>query len=140
MKVSDFHYELPAELIAQAPLAERSSSRMLVVERGAGRLTDRHFHDLPIGLPQITVSDLNLNFGGPSGFPQGREDTFGIFSDTATYLIGKHSVKFGGEFRRFLNANFSGDAGTLGFNSVANFQAGHATTFSITLYLIPLVK
>ncbi len=85
-----------------------------------------------VGLPQITISGPSLNFGGPSGFPQGREDTFGIFSDTATYVAGKHSIKFGGEFRRFLNANFSGDTGTLGFNSVANFQLGRATTFSIT--------
>ena len=86
----------------------------------------------PAGLPQITITGPGINFGGPAGFPQGREDTFGIFSDTASYTLGKHSLKLGGEFRRFLNANFSGDAGTLGFNSVANFQAGHATTFSIT--------
>jgi S-adenosylmethionine:tRNA ribosyltransferase-isomerase len=31
LKKSDFHYELPPELIAQAPLAERSASRLLVV-------------------------------------------------------------------------------------------------------------
>ncbi len=86
----------------------------------------------PAGLPQITITGPGLNFGGPAGFPQGREDTFGIFSDTASLTQGKHNFKFGGEFRRFLNANFSGDAGSLGFNSVANFQAGHATTFSIT--------
>lgn len=85
-----------------------------------------------VGLPQITITGPSLNFGGPSGFPQGRTDTFGIFSDTATYIAGKHSLKLGGEFRRFLNANFSGDTGTLGFNSVANFQAGRATTFNIT--------
>ncbi len=84
------------------------------------------------GLPQITITGPGINFGGPSGFPQGREDTFGIFSDTASLTLGQHNLKFGGEFRRFLNANFSGDTGTLGFNSVANFQAGHATTFSVT--------
>ena len=31
----------------------------------------------PIGIPQITVTDLSLNFGGPSGFSQGRTDTLG---------------------------------------------------------------
>ncbi|RBD72461.1 hypothetical protein BRM24_01965, partial [Xanthomonas oryzae pv. oryzae] len=31
MKKSDFHYDLPEELIAQAPLAERAASRLLVV-------------------------------------------------------------------------------------------------------------
>jgi hypothetical protein len=84
------------------------------------------------GIPQITITQTSLNFGGPSGFPQGRYDTFGIFSDTASYTAGKHSLRIGGEFRRFLNANFSGDTGLLGFNTVANFQAGQATSFSIT--------
>lgn len=47
MKISDFDYHLPPELIAQAPLAERSASRMLVVHRDSGILEDRHFRDLP---------------------------------------------------------------------------------------------
>ncbi len=84
------------------------------------------------GIPQITITDVGLNFGGPAGFPQGRSDTFGIFSDTATYTFGKHSLKFGGEFRRFLNANFSGDTGTIGFTTYANFSQGRATSYSIT--------
>ncbi|GAA3762231.1 TonB-dependent receptor [Terriglobus aquaticus] len=86
----------------------------------------------PNGIPQITITGPGLNFGGPSGFPQGRFDTLGIFSDTATYTVGKHSIKFGGEFRRFLNVNFSQDTGTIGFNTVANFQTGRANSFSIT--------
>lgn len=84
------------------------------------------------GIPQISITDVGLNFGGPSGFPQGRSDTFGIVSDTATYTVGRHSVKFGGEFRRFLNANFTGDTGTLGFTTFENFRQGRATSFSIT--------
>jgi len=47
MKVSDFNYDLPPELIAQFPLAERSSSRMLVVHCETGLFEDRHFYDLP---------------------------------------------------------------------------------------------
>ena len=47
MKVSDFYYHLPPELIAQSPLDDRSSSRMLVVHRQSGTLEDRHFFDLP---------------------------------------------------------------------------------------------
>ncbi|MBV8633956.1 MAG: tRNA preQ1(34) S-adenosylmethionine ribosyltransferase-isomerase QueA [Burkholderiaceae bacterium] len=42
--LSDFDYELPPELIAQTPLAERSASRLLEVE--GKRLVDRHFADL----------------------------------------------------------------------------------------------
>ena len=41
LKKSDFHYELPAELIAQAPLAERSASRLLVVPPGEAALRDQ---------------------------------------------------------------------------------------------------
>ena len=47
MKKSDFHYDLPEELIAQAPLAERSASRMLVVPPGEGDFADMHVRDLP---------------------------------------------------------------------------------------------
>ena len=47
MKKSDFHYELPPELIAQAPLPERSASRLLVVPAGDGAFEDRHVRDLP---------------------------------------------------------------------------------------------
>lgn len=47
MKKSDFHYELPPELIAQAPLAERSASRLLVVPPGDAPFEDKHVRDLP---------------------------------------------------------------------------------------------
>ena len=53
----------------------------------------------PIGLPQITITGSALNFGGPTGFPQGRSDTTYVFSDTLNYLRGAHSFKLGGEFR-----------------------------------------
>ena len=47
MLVSDFDYELPDELIAQEPLAERDASRMLVVDRASGTWEDRMFRDFP---------------------------------------------------------------------------------------------
>src|ERR1035437_5633188 len=53
-----------------------------------------------VGIRQTTLSDLGLVFGGPSGFPQGRASTAGVLSDTLTMLNGKHTFKFGGEFRR----------------------------------------
>ncbi len=46
MKKSDFHYDLPSELIAQYPLPERPASRLLVVDRRSGELTDAAFSDL----------------------------------------------------------------------------------------------
>ncbi len=83
-----------------------------------------------IGLPQISVTDLGLNFGGPSGFPQGRFVTTGVLSDTVNYLKSKHSIKIGGEFRRFEGNNFQNTAGTVNFTTTANFIAGGANTYT----------
>ena len=55
LKKSDFHYDLPPELIAQAPLPERSASRLLVVPPGDGPFDDRHVRDLP---ELLRVGDL----------------------------------------------------------------------------------
>src|SRR5262249_9766200 len=84
------------------------------------------------GLPQVTIGGTGVNFGGPAGFPQGRGDTTAVVSDTLSYVRGKHSYKFGGEFRRFYNNNFAGDTGTLGFLNVAGFAAGTPNAFSIS--------
>jgi hypothetical protein len=87
----------------------------------------------PIGLPQITVGGIGLNFGGPAGFPQGRGDTTFIVSDTVSYLAGKHSFKIGGEYRKFLNNNFGKTPGTFGFASVPDFLNGSANAFGVTV-------
>ena len=85
-----------------------------------------------VGLPQTSFGDSNLVFGGPSGFPQGRNDTTGVLSDTVTMLKGRHTLKWGGEFRRYLVASFTGNIGTLAFASTANnFANGNATGFSV---------
>jgi S-adenosylmethionine:tRNA ribosyltransferase-isomerase len=47
MQRSDFHYELPPELIAQAPLPERRASRLLVLDGTTGAVADRLFAELP---------------------------------------------------------------------------------------------
>jgi len=44
---TDFSYELPEELIAQEPLAERSASRLLTLDGASGALADRQMRDLP---------------------------------------------------------------------------------------------
>ena len=46
MKTSDFDYELPPELIAQEPAAERDGCRLLVMDRVTGELEDRIFRDI----------------------------------------------------------------------------------------------
>jgi S-adenosylmethionine:tRNA ribosyltransferase-isomerase len=47
MLVSDFHYDLPEELIAQRPPAVRGSSRMMTLDRRSGAFADRLFSELP---------------------------------------------------------------------------------------------
>jgi len=47
LKLSDFHFDLPRELIAQQPLARRSASRLLRLDRRSGALRDAAFRDLP---------------------------------------------------------------------------------------------
>jgi S-adenosylmethionine:tRNA ribosyltransferase-isomerase len=47
MRRSDFHFDLPPELIAQRPLPERTASRLLALEGPSGALQDRLFRDLP---------------------------------------------------------------------------------------------
>jgi hypothetical protein len=84
-----------------------------------------------VGLPQTTFSDLGLTIGGPAGFPQGRFDTTGVLSDTATWLKGKNTVKFGGEFRRFLEASFAEDTGTLVFATSTGDTTGQPTSANI---------
>lgn len=47
MNLSDFDYHLPRELIAQRPLKERQSCRLMVVDRAAGTISHRIFADVP---------------------------------------------------------------------------------------------
>ena len=57
--LSDFDYELPAELIAQEPPAERDAARMLVVYRGERRFEDRQFREFPSFLREGDCVVLN---------------------------------------------------------------------------------
>jgi S-adenosylmethionine:tRNA ribosyltransferase-isomerase len=47
MQRRDFHYELPPELIAQVPLAERRAGRLLLLDGATSAIEDRRFADLP---------------------------------------------------------------------------------------------
>jgi hypothetical protein len=99
----------------------------------------------PIGLPEIEIAGGNFSIGGPSGYPQGRSDTVAVVSDTLSYQRGDHSFRFGGEFRRFYNNNFTFDTGSFTFTDtidsdgnlistgMENFLAGEATSFQVTL-------
>ncbi|EHL2552455.1 tRNA preQ1(34) S-adenosylmethionine ribosyltransferase-isomerase QueA [Listeria monocytogenes] len=46
MKVEDFNFDLPEELIAQTPLLDRTSSRLMVLDKESGDIKDQHFTDI----------------------------------------------------------------------------------------------
>lgn len=46
MKIEDFNFELPEELIAQYPIKERITSKMLTVDKQDGKITQEHFYDI----------------------------------------------------------------------------------------------
>jgi len=66
-----------------------------------------------------------LQFGSERAFPQQRGDTTFVFADTLSYIHGRHSFKFGTEFRDFRNNNANGDPGQLVFNNVTDFINGN---------------
>lgn len=46
LQTSDFDFELPEELIAQTPLKNRAASRLLVLDKATGNVSDKHFNDI----------------------------------------------------------------------------------------------
>ena len=55
MRVSDFHFDLPENLIARHPLAERRASRLLVLNGSDGKTAHRRFADI---LEYMSAGDL----------------------------------------------------------------------------------
>ena len=54
MKTSDFHYDLPEELIAQTPLARRDQSRLMLLDKRTGETAHKHFYEI---LDQLRPGD-----------------------------------------------------------------------------------
>lgn len=91
MKKSDFHYELPAELIAQTPLPERSASRLLVVDATKRTFADRQFADV---IDYLRDGDL-LVFNDTRVIPArlfGRKETGGAVEIMIERIVGDHQV------------------------------------------------
>ena len=84
MLVSDFDFHLPEELIAQEPLAERSASRMLVLNRKTGAFRDEQFRDLPQHLHAGDVLVLNDSRVFPARL-------FGRRSGSRSQPVGQHN-------------------------------------------------
>ncbi len=77
--------------------------------------------------PNVNIPGA-MSFGGISGEPQGRGDTTWQYKDTVGWIRGKHSLRMGGEIRRFASNNLnSGTGGVLTFGTLAAFLAGTPT-------------
>lgn len=85
--------------------------------------------DAPIGLPQIIVSGA-FAFGGVNGFPQGRGDYSTALSDTLSWVHGKHSIKWGADYRRLDSDSFSATPGSFTFPSITAFLNDQASAFT----------
>ncbi len=91
MKKTDFDFELPPELIAQAPLAERSASRMLVLDMEAQARQDRMFRDLPTFLREGDLLVFNDTRVLPARL-YGRKDTGGQVEILIERVTGAHEA------------------------------------------------
>ena len=91
LKKSDFDFELPHELIAQAPLPERSASRMLLLDVAAQSRQDRMFRELP---EMLRPGDL-LVFNDTRVLPArlyGRKESGGAVEILIERVTGAHEA------------------------------------------------
>jgi S-adenosylmethionine:tRNA ribosyltransferase-isomerase len=91
VKKSDFHFDLPPELIAQQPLAQRSASRMLVLDVARAALHDSWVRELPA---QLAPGDL-LVFNDTRVIPArlyARKQTGGLAEILIERITGSHEV------------------------------------------------
>jgi S-adenosylmethionine:tRNA ribosyltransferase-isomerase len=77
MKIADFDYELPAELIAQTPLEKRDASRMLVLDRAKQAWVDSSFREFPRYLRKNDVVVVNNSRVIPARLIGRREESGG---------------------------------------------------------------
>ncbi|HSR03301.1 MAG TPA: tRNA preQ1(34) S-adenosylmethionine ribosyltransferase-isomerase QueA [Proteiniclasticum sp.] len=77
MRVEDFNFDLPVELIAQHPLQERDQSRLLVVDKNSGELEHKKFHNIIDYLKKGDVMVLNDTRVIPARLLGMKEDTEG---------------------------------------------------------------
>ncbi len=75
MNLEDFDYYLPEELIAQTPLKDRSSSRLLVLNKNTGEIEHRHFYDIIDYLEKGDTLVLNDTKVIPARLIGTKEDT-----------------------------------------------------------------
>ncbi len=91
MRVSDFSFDLPSELIARFPKADRTGSRLMLLEGDSGAITDLGFKDI---LAQLNAGDL-LVFNNTRVIPArmfGQKSSGGKIEVLVERLIDKNTV------------------------------------------------
>lgn len=91
MQVSDFHFELPDELIARYPQPERTASRLLQLNGNSGELNDGQFTDI---LDLVQAGDL-LVFNNTRVIPArmfGMKASGGKLEVLVERVLDEHSV------------------------------------------------
>src|SRR2546425_11475591 len=86
MRLAEFDYHLPEELIAQEPLEDRAAARMLVVYRDEGRWEDRSFREFPEFLRAGDCLVLNDSRVFPARL-------YGHRAGVGSLPVGKHNPK-----------------------------------------------
>ena len=89
MKTSDFYYDLPQELIAQEPLKDRSSSRLLILDKSTGEVAHKHFYDIVDELDEGDALILNDTKVLPARLYGAKEGTGGAIE---FLLLHKHTL------------------------------------------------
>ena len=89
MKTSDFYYDLPEELIAQTPLKDRSSSRLMLLDKSSGAISHKHFYDIVDLLNEGDCLILNDTKVLPARLYGVKEDTGAAIE---FLLLHKHSL------------------------------------------------
>lgn len=89
MKRTDFYYDLPTELIAQEPLKERSSSRLMALDKSNGNIEHKHFYDIVDELNEGDALILNDTKVLPARLYGHKEETGGAIE---FLLLHKHTL------------------------------------------------
>ena len=78
MKRTDFYYDLPEKLIAQEPLKDRSSSRLMILDKNTGEIEHKHFYDIVDKLNEGDALILNDTKVLPARLYGQKEGTGGV--------------------------------------------------------------
>ncbi len=89
LKTHDFYYELPEELIAQEPLKDRSSSRLMILDKDTGETEHKHFYDIVDELCEGDTLILNDTKVLPARLYGQKEGTGGAIE---FLLLHKHTL------------------------------------------------